>query len=496
MANTTIIANNLTVTLQGINLLQDVSFALQANEHLAIIGASGSGKSVLAKVLSGHLFAKGTLQIAFDKQSALQPKVQLVEQRAQLKNLSNVSDFYYQQRFNSFESADALTVLQELQNGTVQPSEAQEKIENWLSQLGMQHRKNAPVIQLSSGEHKRFQLIKALIAPPQILILDSPFVGLDKAARKQLQQIINDTASSGTTIILLTDVHQIPACITHVAVMENGAMVDFQKKENFDVEAAATHKLHHQFNIGSLPAGNLQYDFDNAVSMKNTTVAYGNKTIVQNINWQVQRGDKWLLRGHNGAGKSTLLSLVNGDNPQAYKNEIHLFDKRRGTGESIWDIKQKIGYVSPELHAFFDRSTSCYNAIASGFFDTIGLFKKLTQEQHNIVKKWLDCLNLTSVQNKLLTHLSAGNQRLTLLARALVKDPPLLILDEPCQGLDDEQKENFVNLVNDLCEHLDKTLIYVSHYENEIPPCIDHVLELKNGEQKIYTLQNQLEHTQ
>lgn len=496
MANTTVIANNLTVTLQGINLLQDVSFALQANEHLAITGASGSGKSMLAKVLAGQLFAKGTLQITFDKQSARQPKAQLIEQRAQLKNLSNVSDFYYQQRFNSFESADALTVMQELQNAIANTRETQQKIENWLSQLGMQHRKDAPVIQLSSGEHKRFQLIKALIAPPQILILDSPFVGLDKTARKQLQHIINDTANNGTTIILLTDVHQIPSCITHIAVMENGAIINFQPKKNIDFESDSKHSLHHQFNIDSLPSGNVEYGFEHAVSMKNTTVAYGDKTILHNINWQVQRGEKWLLRGHNGAGKSTLLSLINGDNPQAYKNEIYLFDKRRGTGESIWDIKQKIGYVSPELHAFFDRSTNCYNAIASGFFDTIGLFKKLTQEQHNIVKKWLDCLNLTSIQNKLLTHLSAGNQRLTLLARALVKDPPLLILDEPCQGLDDEQKENFVTLVNALCKHLDKTLIYVSHYENEIPPCIDHVLELKNGEQKIYTLQNQLEYTQ
>ena len=169
-----------------------------------------------------------------------------------------------------------------------------------------------------------------------------------------------------------------------------------------------------------------------------------------------------------------------------------MFDKKRGTGESIWDIKQKIGYVSPELHAFFDKSTTCYNAIASGFFDTIGLFKKLNTQQQNIVQKWLDFLQLSAVQNRLLNTLSSGTQRLVLLARALIKNPPLLILDEPCQGLDDDQKDSFVHLVNELCERLDKTLIYVSHYENEIPPCINHVLELNKGRQKVYTVQENL----
>ncbi len=245
--------------------------------------------------------------------------------------------------------------------------------------------------------------------------------------------------------------------------------------------------------MNELPLAENGNDFENAVLMKNATVSYGSKTILHNINWQVKRGEKWLLRGHNGAGKSTLLSLINGDNPQAYKNEIYLFDKRRGSGESIWDIKQKTGYVSPELHAFFDKGTTCYNAVASGFFDTIGLFKKLTAHQQTLVQQWLDFLQLSSLQTKPLSTLSSGTQRLVLLARALVKNPPLLILDEPCQGLDDDQKDSFVHLVNDLCERLNKTLIYVSHYENEIPSCIDHVLELNMGRQKVYSAERQTE---
>jgi molybdate transport system ATP-binding protein len=486
MFSPSIIVNNITVTLQGVHLLHNVSFELTPNEHLAIIGPSGSGKTTLAKVLAGQLFAKGSFQINYDNSSSLLHKVQLIEQRYQFKNLSNVSDFYYQQRFNSFDAADALTVMQELKQFAVHQPNTAAKIEDWLQQLGMYHRKDAPIIQLSSGEHKRFQLIKGLLHPPQVLILDMPFVGLDKGARKQLHNIINDIAAKGTQLIIITDAHEVPDCITHIAHLEEGTLKAFRPKKDFDYSIIAHHL--HQFNLNELPFVENKIEFDNAVVMKNATVSYGDKTILHNINWQVQQGEKWLLRGHNGAGKSTLLSLINGDNPQAYKNEIYLFDKRRGSGESIWDIKQKTGYVSPELHAFFDKSTTTYNAVASGLFDTIGLFKKLTVQQQAIVQQWLNFLQLSSVQNMLLSTLSSGTQRLVLLARALVKNPPLLILDEPCQGLDEDQKDSFVHLVNDLCERLDKTLIYVSHYENEIPPCIDHVLELSGGRQKMYSV--------
>jgi molybdate transport system ATP-binding protein len=491
MLSSSIILNNVTVTLQGNDLLKHVSFEITPKDHLAIIGPSSSGKTTLAKVLAGQLFAKGSVEINYDINSPLLHKVQLIEQRYQFKNLSNVSDFYYQQRFNSFDAADALTIMQELQQVAAHHPEAQAKMEDWLQQLGMYHRKDAPIIQLSSGEHKRFQLIKGLLAPPQILILDTPFVGLDKGARRKLHHIINSIADNGTQVIIITDAHEVPDCITHVAYLEEGELKAFELKKDFDFSSVIHHQ--HQFNLNELPITGNESEFKDVLIMKNATVSYGSKTILYNINWQVKRAEKWLLRGHNGAGKSTLLSLINGDNPQAYKNEIYLFDKRRGSGESIWDIKQKIGYVSPELHAFFDKGTTCYNAVASGFFDTIGLFKKLTAQQQILVQQWLDFLQLSSVQAKLLSTLSSGTQRLVLLARALVKNPPLLILDEPCQGLDDDQKDSFVHLVNDLCERLDKTLIYVSHYENEIPPCIDHVLELNMGKQKVYSVERHTE---
>jgi molybdate transport system ATP-binding protein len=215
--------------------------------------------------------------------------------------------------------------------------------------------------------------------------------------------------------------------------------------------------------------------------MVNTTVRYGDTTILDGINWEVKKGEKWNVSGPNGAGKSTILSLITADNPQAYANEIWLFDKRRGSGESIWDIKKKIGFVSPELHQYFDFSASSFEVIASGLFDTIGLFRGLTVEQEESVLLWMPLLGLSELRTKRLSQLSTGQQRMVLLARALIKNPPVLILDEPCQGLDDEQAGYFKNLIDRLCGAFNTTLIYVSHYRQELPDCINKFLQLKNG---------------
>ena len=176
-----------------------------------------------------------------------------------------------------------------------------------------------------------------------------------------------------------------------------------------------------------------------------------------------------------------MLSLITADNPQAYANEIYLFDRRRGSGESIWEIKQKIGYLSPELQLYFDSYATVFMAIASGLFDTIGLFRQLTSSQEKLVLEWLEFIDCKKYSNRLLTSLPAGTQRLVLLARAMIKTPPLLVLDEPCQGLDVAQTAFTLNTIDRYCAHFEASLIFVSHYMQDFPGCITQFLKLEKG---------------
>jgi molybdate transport system ATP-binding protein len=327
------------------------------------------------------------------------------------------------------------------------------------------------------------QLAEALLSKPSLLVLDNPFTGLDTAGRKILHGIIDSITGEGIHVILITSADELPESITHVAVLENGKFISTGKKEDYHSPPVDVKETQPSFTTEQLnkikrtePA-----EFIDAIKMVNVCISYGNKIILDNINWEVKKGECWNISGPNGAGKSTLLSLINADNPQAYANEIYLFDKKRGKGESIWDIKRLIGYVSPELHLFFEQYSICFDIIASGLFDTIGLFRQLNESQHRLVEYWLDLLQLIPMRNKPLFQLSLGEQRMVLLARALVKNPPLLILDEPSQGLDEEQSAYFKNLVDQLCSHFNTTLLYVSHYEKDIPTCVTKYLRLENG---------------
>jgi molybdate transport system ATP-binding protein len=486
MQSPVIILKNVSAQQYGKVVLNDISLVLQQGQHLAIIGESGSGKTSLAKAIAGKLFTKGNIEVTYTDDTTLQAMTVLIEQNEAFKNLSNVSDFYYQQRYNSCDAEDALTAEQELERANLLNEEAN----TLLNQLNLTHRKQTPLIQLSNGEQKKLQLIKALLQHPQVLILDKVFTGLDVDSRKELHHIINQYAASGTTIILITDERELPACITHIAELYQGKLVQLTSRKDFLAKHPENNDHKNNPKLTASLFTPLTEKFEWIVKMNNVTIKYGDKTVLYNINWKVKQGERWLVKGHNGAGKSTLLSLITADNPQAYSQDIYLFDKRRGSGESIWDIKKSIGFVSPELHRYFDFGATVHHVIASGLFDTMGLFKRLNTVQEQSVNEWTRLFELEDESNKPLYLLPAGKQRRALLARALIKNPPLLVLDEPCQGLDEYQTKQFLHLIDEICSHSKTTLLFVSHYDTEIPICITNKLELQLGKQVLlYTEQ-------
>ena len=471
---------DLEVQLSGHTILQAVSFSVNQGDCLAIIGPSGSGKSTLINAIASKCFGKG--KIVFNTPTGQQPLVITITQQHQFKNLSNTSSFYYQQRFNANDSEDSLTVQDVLLASGFNELLIAETL-NW---LGISPILYTRLIQLSNGEHKRFQIAKAILQKADWLLLDNPYTGLDADARKILHRLIDKLVEKGMHLLLVTTSNEIPSSVTHVATLEAGKLTSIKTRALFDKEKTGfTGTVVLPINFSQISQSlNTAYshtDFSYAIRMINTSVIYGDKKILENINWEVKKGECWNVSGPNGSGKSTLLSLVNGDNPQAFANEIYLFDRKKGSGESIWDIKQKIGYVSPELHHYFESSASIAEVVASGLFDTIGLFRRLNESQKTMVQQWMTILQINDFSKKMFTQLSNGEQRLVLLARALVKNPPLLILDEPCQGLDQEVSSRFIAFVNDICVRMKKTLIYVSHYKEEIPSCVTYQLELNKG---------------
>lgn len=471
-------------------VLHNINWQIKENEHWAIIGGNGAGKSTLLEVIAGKIFPfKGTAHTAHYSQIAF------VAKDYSFNRIVQSATQYYQQRFNSMDAEIAPTVIEILQNrikplGTVNensiklppPEFSDEEIARVASLLKINHLLDRSIVTLSNGETRRTLITLSLLRKPKFLLLDNPFIGLDVESRHTLHEVLNQVAQSGIQIIIVSSINEIPDCIMNVIELKEGEIKKtYTKPFEFTHKRVSKEKLLYPDILEKIESKPPKHEFTNAINMRNIVVTYKNKNVVDGVNWQVKKGEKWALMGPNGSGKSTLLSLITADNPQGYQNDYELFDWKRGTGESIWDIKQRIGYVSPELHLYFNRHTEVWKAVASGLFDSAGLFKKLIPEEHASVEDYLKLLNIHHLANRQITQLSSGEQRQVFLARALVKNPSLLLLDEPCQGLDYNHMVYFRDLVDELVLALNKTLVYVTHYPDEIPACVDKIIRLENG---------------
>lgn len=460
-------------------VLKNLNWKINKGENWQIGCPSGTGKTTLAKIISGEIKNfEGSIEVNFDENSELPKKVLYVSNWYQFTNLEGDKNFYYQQRYNKFAKNETLTVFAELKHFSKKEYLNFQNVEKYLQIFGFENFKEQQLIELSSGEHKKLQLVKALWLKPQILIIDQPYTGLDVKSRANLNAIFEDLTQDGMSLLIINNDDDVPNCITHFAEIKNGELKEVSHySEMSKGEERIPKELPYFLQKSPETASKVM------VKMENVNVSYGDKQVLKNINWQLNEGEKWLLQGPNGSGKSTLLSLLNGDHPQAYANEIYLFGNKRGSGESIWDIKEKIGIISPELHWYYDLNANVGQTIASGFFDSMSLYKKLSFEQQQKLEQILLFFDLKEDKNKKLNTLSLGKQRLALLARTIVKNPELLVLDEPCQGLDVQQTKYFNRVVDDLCKR-GQTLIYVGHFESQLPKCISHKLILENGEIK------------
>ena len=351
--------------------------------------------------------------------------------------------------------------------------------------FGIEHLLDRRFKYLSTGETRKTLLCQALMPDPDLLVFDEPFDGLDVASREQLAEALHQLNQQGYTLVLvLNRFDEIPGFIRHAGVLAECTLEKTGPKEALLAEAIIAQLAHSETLSGIAvpeadvpsPAATLDPG-QPVIELKEGVVSWNDKPVLHHLNWAVHPGEHWQIVGPNGAGKSTLLSLVTGDHPQGYSNDLTLFGRRRGSGETIWDIKKHIGYVSSSLHLDYRVSTTLRNVILSGYFDTIGLYQAVSERQQKLVRQWLHLLGMDNAIADTPFHaLSWGQQRLGLIARALVKHPTLLILDEPLQGLDPLNRQLVRRFIDILIGEGKTQLLFVSHHMQDAPDCITHRL--------------------
>ena len=473
------------------------SLDLLEGEHLAIMGPNAAGKSLLVDMLTGKAALLGAGRIKYDFRPSAAPEVYKNIKYITFRDTYGSTDtnYYYQMRWNTTDHDEVPVVRQLL--GDYEESPLQRQL---FDLFHIDVMLDKPIITLSSGEMRKFQLTKILLTQPRIVIMDNPFIGLDASTRTQLDDLLTELSHmEGLQIILvLSMLDQVPAFITHVLPMIGGKAMPKITREAYLRHYEQLDRLHRekeevtykvlQQKIEALPSISQPLNLsisqspEEVVRLNQVSIRYEERTILKALDWTVRRGEKWALSGDNGSGKSTLLSLVCADNPQSYACDISLFGRKRGTGESIWDIKKHIGYVSPEMHRAYLKNLPSVEIVASGLHDTIGLYVKPKPEQFAICRWWMDIFGVGHLMDRPFLRLSSGEQRLVLLARAFVKDPELLILDEPLHGLDTYNRRRVKRIIEAFCHRPNKTMIMVTHYAEELPITITHHLHLEKIE--------------
>lgn len=462
---------------------EPVNLEIGKGEHVAIVGANGAGKSLLVDTLTGR-YPLLMNEVAYDFSSSGSDMVCDNIKYITFRDSYGDSDatYYYQQRWNTHDIDDTPVVRDLL------PSCRNEELRKALYDLfGVESMLDKHIILLSSGELRKFQLTKTLLSDPRVLIMDNPFIGLDAKTRDLLHVLLRRLTEMTPlqVILVLSKTDDIPEFITHVIPVEDRHVGQklplqeyLQKRPEVPSRVLPEEKRR---RILDLPYADNLYHAEHIVDLNKVSIRYGERTILKDLDWSVKRGEKWALSGDNGSGKSTLLSLVCADNPQSYACDISLFGRKRGSGESIWEIKKHIGYVSPEMHRAYLKNLPAVDIVASGLHDSIGLYKKMQEKDRAVCEWWMDIFGIADLENRNFLQLSSGEQRMVLLARAFVKDPELLILDEPLHGLDMRNRRLVKDIIEAFCERKDKTMIMVTHYQEELPSVITDSLYLKRN---------------
>lgn len=470
-------------------VLKDINWQWQSHQQWAVLGANGAGKSALADLLCDGLKPQRGER---HWQQGLDPKKDI----QQLSFERHRQLIEHDKRFdNSNENDDAFdtgtTVRRFIKQGMTQGASPCDKpnpqadvdFDAIIERCSIQSILDQGIRYISTGESRKMLLARALYHNPKILIIDNPYEGLDQSSQASFRMLLDNLLLGEMAILLLLqDTEELPANVSHVMQLERGQIISQGERRDVLSALQANQPTITDDNHRALPPAlprTYQVPLDQPLfKLCNVNVSYHDKPVLSDINWQFDHGQHCHLSGPNGAGKSTLLSLLCGDNHKAYGQDITLFGRKRGSGETVWEIKEKFGVVNTQLQLTHINRMRVAEVVASGLYDTVGLYNNCSGKARDIALQWLHTIGLDSLAKTAFGELSFGEQRLALLARAMVKSPLILILDEPCLGLDRKHRQQMLSLIDQIADSGRSHILYVSHVNEELPRCINQRLQL------------------
>ena len=474
------------------------AFEWRRGECWGVVGPNGSGKSRLLALLRQEWRA-GEVEYGFRGRMGCPPASRIAclsmeEQREVMERF----DVYAQMRWNSTDEEFTPTLLDWLSQDAVEdvlPYEVVRRTpgqvaafarrrESLLRTLGLAALAEHRLASLSNGEMRRAFLARCLLLRPRLLLLDAPLTGLDAESRRIMEALLNRLASGRSTSVMTaaTQSEDLPAGTTHLLRLNADGTVAysgtapaalrrrFGRVAASPVPGAAAVRFSHAVPVDESAAP--------VVEFRDIAVRYGDHVVLEHFSWTIRAGERWLLLGPNGSGKTTLIAFMQGDHPQAYANDVRLFGRARGTGESIWEIKARVGWVSPELQLCMYAGKTALDIVLDGLNDSPFDPPATGRAARAAGRRELALFAPTVAPEVPFGELSAGEQRLVLLARAFVKNPPLLLLDEPCQNLDDTNRRHLLSVLDARCTGSGTTLVYVTHLRRCVPGCVQHTARL------------------
>ncbi len=443
-------------------------------EHWAVVGGNGAGKTTLARLLRDELRPqRGQVRLSTN----LNPSRDIVYVSFDLQRELIEHD----NRFDDSDlREDAFDVGTTVRQAILQGDSENPAYQQLVDDFGLGHILHRGIRFISTGEGRKTLLARALLAKPGLLILDNPLEGLDRKMQGELAVALETLLAGDTPLLMLLPLGaKLPLGISHVLHLEHGNVVSCGPRSQFEAEALVATPATAEIPLPAPLKRQAPLSAAAApISMQGVYVSYHDEPVLTDIQWEFARNQHCCISGANGAGKSTLLSLISGDNHKAYGQPLWLFGRKRGSGESVWELKANCGIVNTPLQLNHFGRQRAMEVVASGLYDTIGLYENCTGREKELTLEWIHAVGLDALREHRFDQLSFGEQRLALLARAMVKSPPLLILDEPCIGLDGPHRKQFLALVDRIAGQGYTQVLYVSHEALELPACINQWLQL------------------